>query len=150
MRLWMKNDSSLAFFTVFSAFSALTLLVGQQEGHPACKNWVMTITDCQWFYPTGESSRRSPHCVPSVNSASVRYYPGLGFSFFQKLFRTFHAGGKILIDNFFCFQRFEHVFVTSPLLTFSLATKLQNWFLCLLMHRMQISGYCIPRGYKKA
>ena len=22
------------------AFSALTLLVGQQEGHPACKKWV--------------------------------------------------------------------------------------------------------------
>jgi len=22
-----------------SAFSALTLLVGQQEGHPACKKW---------------------------------------------------------------------------------------------------------------
>jgi len=25
----------------FFAFSALTLLVGQQEGHPACKNWVV-------------------------------------------------------------------------------------------------------------
>jgi len=23
------------------AFSALALLVGQQEGHPACKKWVM-------------------------------------------------------------------------------------------------------------
>jgi len=30
------------------AFSALTLLVGQQEGHPACKkNWVMECW-CQW------------------------------------------------------------------------------------------------------
>ena len=26
---------------VLSAFSALTLLVGRQEGHPACKNWVV-------------------------------------------------------------------------------------------------------------
>jgi len=26
---------------VIIAFSALTLLVGQQEGHPACKNWVV-------------------------------------------------------------------------------------------------------------
>jgi len=26
-------------------FSALTLLVGQQEGHPACKNWVLV---CWW------------------------------------------------------------------------------------------------------
>ena len=25
----------------YSAFSALTLLVGRQEGHPACKNWVV-------------------------------------------------------------------------------------------------------------
>jgi len=31
-------------FVVFClnfAFSALTLLVGLQEGHPACKNWVV-------------------------------------------------------------------------------------------------------------
>jgi len=26
------------FFIIFSAFSALTLLVGQQEGNPDCKN----------------------------------------------------------------------------------------------------------------
>ena len=26
---------------VLVAFSALTLLVGQQEGHPACKKWRM-------------------------------------------------------------------------------------------------------------
>jgi len=25
----------------FHAFSVLTLLVGQQEGHPACKKWGM-------------------------------------------------------------------------------------------------------------
>jgi len=25
------------------AFSALTLLVGQQVGHPACKNWMLVI-----------------------------------------------------------------------------------------------------------
>jgi len=30
----------LAFSAV--AFSALTLLVGRQEGHPACKIWRMT------------------------------------------------------------------------------------------------------------
>jgi len=27
----------LQFVKAFTAFSALTLLVGQQEGHPACK-----------------------------------------------------------------------------------------------------------------
>ena len=29
------------FVLFFSAFSALTLLVGRQEGHPTCKNWVV-------------------------------------------------------------------------------------------------------------
>ena len=29
--------SALIFTTLFTAFSALTLLVGRQEGHPACK-----------------------------------------------------------------------------------------------------------------
>jgi len=33
---------SLKVFDLFSAFSALTLLVGRQEGHPACKKpWVV-------------------------------------------------------------------------------------------------------------
>jgi len=34
------NQLVIFFFFVLSviAFSALTLLVGQQEGHPACKN----------------------------------------------------------------------------------------------------------------
>ena len=31
------------FFVLFSAFSALTLLVGRQEGHPACKNRMVGI-----------------------------------------------------------------------------------------------------------
>ena len=29
--------------SVLFAFSALTLLVGRQEGHPACKNWVVGV-----------------------------------------------------------------------------------------------------------
>ena len=28
----------MSFVAIFVAFSALTLLVGRQEGHPACKN----------------------------------------------------------------------------------------------------------------
>jgi len=44
----------------FFAFSALTLLVGQQEGHPVCENWVVRYwhgylygVSCKWFayYP---------------------------------------------------------------------------------------------------
>ena len=30
-------------FSISSAFSALTLLVGRQEGHPACKNRVRVL-----------------------------------------------------------------------------------------------------------
>ena len=37
-----------------SAFSALTLLVGCQEGHPACKNWVMR---CWCGYLSGARCR---------------------------------------------------------------------------------------------
>ena len=32
------NDFRIFFVNSFFAFSALTLLVGRQEGHPACKN----------------------------------------------------------------------------------------------------------------
>ena len=34
----LSDVRSLHFTCVFSAFSALTLLVGWQEGHLACKN----------------------------------------------------------------------------------------------------------------
>jgi len=30
--------ATFTFLKCFTSFSALTLLVGQQEGHPACKN----------------------------------------------------------------------------------------------------------------
>jgi len=36
------------------AFSALTLLVGWQEGHPACKNWVV---GCWCGYVSGSRCR---------------------------------------------------------------------------------------------
>jgi len=32
-----KYSEHVQFFSFFCAFSALTLLVGRQEGHPACK-----------------------------------------------------------------------------------------------------------------
>jgi len=36
---WLAGSRLLSFILFFSAlaFSALTLLVGRQEGHPACK-----------------------------------------------------------------------------------------------------------------
>jgi len=35
--VFMPNDNLLHYLTEVFAFSALTLLVGRQEGHPACK-----------------------------------------------------------------------------------------------------------------
>jgi len=35
--LHLTPDSALIAFSALVAFSALMLLVGQQEGHPACK-----------------------------------------------------------------------------------------------------------------
>ena len=35
--IYLTTDLSYVFLFVFCAFSALTLLVGRQEGHPACK-----------------------------------------------------------------------------------------------------------------
>jgi len=38
--VFMPNDNLLHYLTEVFAFSALTLLVGRQEGHPACKKTI--------------------------------------------------------------------------------------------------------------
>ena len=40
-------------------FSALTLLVGWQEGHPACKNWMFV---CWWWWFDWSSARLQVRC----------------------------------------------------------------------------------------
>jgi len=58
---WWHLSQSRYLFTVSSntayAFSALTLLVGWQEGYPACKNWVvgcwrgyLSAARCSWCH----------------------------------------------------------------------------------------------------
>ena len=42
------------WYLLYFAFSALTLLVGRQEGHPACKNWVV---ECWRGYLSGARCR---------------------------------------------------------------------------------------------
>jgi len=37
----VKNLLTFKYYFLLSAFSALTLLVGRQEGHPAWKKWGM-------------------------------------------------------------------------------------------------------------
>ena len=51
-----------------SAFSALTLLVGRQEGHPVCKNWVvgywhgyLSGARCRLAY--GPADATATHCL---------------------------------------------------------------------------------------
>ena len=58
------------------AFSALTLLVGRQEGHPACKNWVVVCwrvylsgARCRLAY--GPADATATHCLASVKSRLV-------------------------------------------------------------------------------
>jgi len=50
------------------AFSALTLLVGRQKGHPACKNWVvgcwrgyLSGARCRFAYVPADST--ATHCI---------------------------------------------------------------------------------------
>jgi len=39
----VEENSSVPNPNVLVAFSALTLLVGWQEGHPACKKWGLVV-----------------------------------------------------------------------------------------------------------
>jgi len=58
----------VSLFVSFYAFSALTLLVGWQEGHPACKNWVvgcwhgyLSRARCRLAYVPADAT--ATHCL---------------------------------------------------------------------------------------
>jgi len=67
------------FWQTILAFSALTLLVGRQEGHPACKSWLVRYwhgylsgVRCKWFAygpadatATPSSLAKVQNCLPS-------------------------------------------------------------------------------------
>jgi len=66
------------------AFSALTLLVGRHEGHPACKNWVVTYwhgylsgVRCKWFAYGPSDATATPSSFAAVKSRMV-YLSGAG------------------------------------------------------------------------
>jgi len=50
----VKKFFASLFWPRYFAFSALMLLVGRQEGHPACKNWVV---GCWCGYLSGARCR---------------------------------------------------------------------------------------------
>ena len=55
-RWWWRLLPSVTCRSVW--FTALTLLIGQQEEHPVCKNWVMR---CWWGYLPGARYRLSAY-----------------------------------------------------------------------------------------
>jgi len=67
-----------------TAFSALMLLVGLQEGHPACENWVMRYwhgylsgARCKWFaYGSADATARHHLLHPEWFTFLVPAYPG--------------------------------------------------------------------------
>jgi len=69
-QLWhlSRHVLQLCFFNLARAFSALTLLVGWQEGHPDCKNWAvgcwhgcLSGTRCSLAY--GPADATATHCL---------------------------------------------------------------------------------------
>jgi len=56
----------LLIVAVLSAFSALTLLVGRQEGHPACKKlewWGAAVVICLERGAYGPADATATHCL---------------------------------------------------------------------------------------
>ena len=80
--LTTNNNSAL------SAFSALTLLVGRQEGHPACKKYgvmrccrgYLSGSRCKWFAYGSADATATPSSLASAKSRMVypsgTAYPG--------------------------------------------------------------------------
>jgi len=63
---------------MLSAFSALTLLVGRQEWHPAFNNWVvrywcgyLSATRCKWFAYGVADATATPSSLSAVKSRMV-------------------------------------------------------------------------------
>jgi len=61
-------------------FSALTLLVGWQEGHPACKNWVVGcwhgyLSGARCKFAHGPADATATHCL----LVSVKFQIGFNF-----------------------------------------------------------------------
>ena len=63
-----NSNDELEYRRNRSAFSALMLLVGRQEGHPACKNWVvgcwhgyLSGARCRLTYGTADAT--ATHCL---------------------------------------------------------------------------------------
>jgi len=72
---------------LYIAFSALTLLVGRQEGHPACKNWVM---GCWRGYLSWARCRLAygPADATATHHLLLQYNPEFVLPFWYRLTRV--------------------------------------------------------------
>jgi len=82
----IQNNSELidVNFAYLFAFSALTLFVGRQEGHPACKNWVVRHLHgylfgarCKWF-PYGPADATATQSSLAPVKSRMIYLSGAG------------------------------------------------------------------------
>ena len=74
----LKIIMSTVWYLLLIAFIALSLLVGRQEGHPACKNWVVRYwrghlceVRCKWFAYGPADAIASPSSLAPVKSRMV-------------------------------------------------------------------------------
>jgi len=87
---WSQPGKLLICFILswssYDAFTALTLLVGYQEEHPACKNWVMR---CWCGYLSGARCRLSAYgpadATASKTPSSASFKSRLVFPFWYRL-----------------------------------------------------------------
>ena len=70
---------------LYIAFSALTLLVGRQEGHPACKNWVM---GCWHGYLSWARCRLAYGPADATHHFLLQYNPEFVLPFWYRLTRV--------------------------------------------------------------
>jgi len=72
VNIWNDNYCYILFSsasgTEGSAFSALSLLVGRQEGHPVCKNWVVGcwrgyLSGARCILAYGPADATATHCL---------------------------------------------------------------------------------------
>ena len=71
------------FLNMNYAFSALTLLVGRQEGHPACKNWVVGAGVVICLEPGADLHMAQLMSLPLTVSCSSKIQ--IGFPFLVRL-----------------------------------------------------------------
>jgi len=83
-KVFLASSVCVFFVCVWNIFSGLTLLVGWQEGHLACKNWVVRYwhsylsgARCKWFAYGPADATAIPSSLAPVKSRMV-YISGAG------------------------------------------------------------------------